>query len=238
MRLLTGTSGFAYPAWKGSFYPEKIRPADMLAYYAERFPAVEINATFYRMPTEDALRAWADQVPDGFTFVLKAPQRITHHRRLQEVGEEWSHFARTAAVLGPRLGALLVQLPPNLKCDVQRLHAFLTLVDPAQRVALEFRHPSWLVPEVYDVLREHAAALCVAHGEQESVAPALPTAAWGYARLRNVEYGEDELRGWVQRLREPAWAECFAFFKHEDTATGPRLAAEFARLWEQEGAAA
>jgi uncharacterized protein YecE (DUF72 family) len=233
MRLLTGTSGFAYPAWKGSFYPERIRPADMLAFYAARFPAVEINNTFYRMPAADTLRAWADQVPDGFTFVLKAPQRITHHKRLKEVGEEWEHFTRTAATLGARLGPILVQLPPNMKRDTERLHAFLTLTDPAQRVALEFRHASWLEPGVYDVLREHAAVLCIAHGEQEHTAPPMPTAGWGYARLRNVEYSDAELREWVERLRAQPWTECCAFFKHEDAGTGPRLAARLAALWEE-----
>ncbi|HSJ15280.1 MAG TPA: DUF72 domain-containing protein, partial [Longimicrobiales bacterium] len=118
MRLLTGTSGFSYKEWKGSFYPEDLPASGMLAYYAARFPAVEINNTFYRMPSETQLRQWAEQVPDGFRFVLKTSQRITHRKRLNEVGEEWGYFTRTAAVLGDRLGPLLVQLPPNLKCDI------------------------------------------------------------------------------------------------------------------------
>lgn len=233
MRLLTGTSGFAYKEWKGSFYPEKLPAGEMLAWYAARFPAVEINNTFYRMPAAATLEQWAGQVPDGFTFVLKAPQRITHQKRLKEVGEEWEYFTRTSAVLGPRLGPTLVQLPPNMKKDAERLHAFLTLVDPAQRVALEFRHPSWLADDVYAVLREHGAALCVAHGELEETAPVLATSSWGYARLRNVHYDEAELKAWADRFAAQPWTECFVFFKHEDAGTGPRLAAQFTELWPQ-----
>jgi uncharacterized protein YecE (DUF72 family) len=233
MRLLTGTSGFAYREWKGSFYPEKLPAADMLGYYAARFPSCEINNTFYRMPSPATLEQWAAQVPGDFSFVLKASQRITHQKRLKEVGEEWAYFAGTAAVLGARLGPILVQLPPNMKKDAERLHAFLTLVSPEQRVAFEFRHPSWLADEVYQVLREHGAALCIAHGELDETAPVLPTASWGYARLRNEEYSEADLREWAVKLAAQPWREVYVFFKHEDAGTGPRLAAQFASLWPQ-----
>jgi uncharacterized protein YecE (DUF72 family) len=227
MRLLTGTSGFAYKEWKGSFYPQDLPASGMLPYYAERFPAVEINNTFYRMPGEGQLRDWAAQVPPHFQFVLKASQRITHQKRLKEVGEEWGYFSQTAAVLGGQLGPILVQLPPNLKAEPERLDAFLSLVPETQRVAVEFRHPSWLTDQVYDVLRRNRAALCSAHGEQEWTTPVLATADWGYARLRNVEYSAAELQTWAERLRAQPWREVYVFFKHEAAGTGPRLAAEF-----------
>jgi uncharacterized protein YecE (DUF72 family) len=231
MRLLTGTSGFAYKEWKGSFYPEKLPAAGMLPFYAGHFGAVEINNTFYRMPSEQLLLDWAEQVPADFRFVLKAAQRITHQKRLREVGEEWSYFSRTAAVLGERLGPILVQLPPNFKLDAERLDAFLSLVPETQRVAVEFRHPSWLNEQVYEVLRRNRAALCVAHGEQAEMAPVLATTDWGYARLRNVEYSPAELQEWAARLRAQPWQELYVFFKHEEGGTGPRLARAFSELF-------
>jgi uncharacterized protein YecE (DUF72 family) len=227
MRLRTGTSGFAYAEWKGSFYPEKLPAASMLAYYAEHFDSVEINNTFYRMPSADMLRQWAAQVPAGFSFVLKASQRITHQKRLRRWARS-GHFSRTAEALGHRLGPILVQLPPNMKKDAERLDAFLSLVPETQRVAVEFRHPSWLDDQTYEVLRRNHAALCCAHGEREETAPVLATTTWGYARLRNVEYSEAELRsgwsGWGSRGR-------FRVFKHEEAGTGPRLAARFREIF-------
>ena len=231
MRLRTGTSGFAYAEWKGSFYPEKLPAAGMLAYYAEHFDSVEINNTFYRMPAADTLSQWAAQVPAGFSFVLKTSQRITHQKRLKEVGEEWGYFSRTAEVLGARLGPILVQLPPNFKKDAERLDTFLSLVPESQRVAVEFRHPSWLDEQVYDVLRRNRAALCIAHGEQDETAPVLATASWGYARLRNVEYSDAELTRWAEQLSAQPWDEVFVFFKHEEAGTGPRLAQRFREVF-------
>lgn len=231
MRLLTGTSGFAYKEWKPSFYPEDLPASGFLGYYAERFPSVEINNTFYRMPSEAQLKQWAEQVPDGFTFVLKASQRITHQKRLKEVGEEWGYFSRTAAVLGDRLGPILVQLPPNMKKDAERLDAFLSLVPEHERVALEFRHPSWHDEQVFEVLRRNRTALCIAHGEQDEPTPLVATADWGYARLRNVEYTRAELEEWARNFRAQPWRELFVFFKHEDAGTGPKLAREFAAIF-------
>jgi len=231
MRLLAGTSGFAYPEWKGSFYPEKLPAAGMLAFYAQHFATVEINNTFYRMPGERQLQQWAEQVPAGFSFVLKASQRITHRKRLKEVGDEWGYFSRTAAALGEQLGPILVQLPPNLKKDAERLDTFLSLVPETQRVAVEFRHPSWLDDQVYEVLRRNRAALCIAHGEQEETAPVLATTSWGYARLRNVEYADAELAQWAERLAAQPWDELYVFFKHEEGGTGPRLAKRFGELF-------
>ena len=171
MIVLAGTSGFSYKEWKGSFYPEK-QPADeMLSFYASRFSTVEINATFYRMPTEKQLLSWAGQVPDTFTFVLKAPQRITHHKRLVDAAEEVAYFLKTATVLGPRLGPTLFQLPPNLKKDLDRLLTFLALIPRGWRAAMEFRHPSWFDDDVFGALREHNVALCIAHTGEDVDAP-------------------------------------------------------------------
>jgi uncharacterized protein YecE (DUF72 family) len=225
MRVLTGTSGFSYKEWKGSFYPEDL-PADaMLRYYAQRLPAVEINNTFYRMPKAELLAGWAEQVPDGFRFVLKASQRITHFKRLKDVSEEVGYFLRIAATLGDRLGPILFQLPPNLKKDLPRLSEFLDILPAATRAAVEFRHASWFDDEVFAALRARGAALCVAEDE-ELATPPVATAGWGYLRLRRPDYGEAELQAWEDRLRAQAWEEAYVFFKHEDAGTGPRLAAQ------------
>ena len=231
MRLLAGTSGFAYKEWKGSFYPKDLPAADMLRYYADRFPAVEINNTFYRMPSVATLESWAQQAPDGFVFALKASQQITHRKRLNDVAEPVDIFFRNAVVLGARLGPVLVQLPPNMKKDNARLAAFLELVPERRRVAFEFRHPSWFDDDVYDVLRARAAALCIAHGEEVQT-PLVATADWGYLRLRQVAYDDSDLGAWVERVRAQAWGDVFTFFKHEDECTGPRLAARFGQLFE------
>ncbi len=230
MRLLTGTSGFAYKEWRGEFYPLDLSAAGMLRYYAERFSSVEINNTFYRMPSESALRQWAGDVPEGFTFVLKAPQLITHRKRLKEVEEPAAFFFDRARVLGPRLGPILVQLPPNLKKDIPRLEAFLRLVPSDAKVAFEFRNPSWFDDDLYALLREHSAALCVAHGE-EIETPLIATADWGYVRLRQVNYEGPALQEWVGAIAAQPWKEAFVFFKHEDSGTGPKLARRFEELF-------
>jgi len=225
MRVLTGTSGFSYKEWKGSFYPEDL-PADaMLRYYAERLPAVEINNTFYRMPKAELLAGWAEEVPDGFRFVLKASQRITHFKRLKDVSEEVGYFLRVAATLGDRLGPILFQLPPNLKKDLPRLSEFLELLPAATRAALEFRHASWFEDDVFEALRARGAALCVAEDE-ELAAPLVATAGWGYLRLRRPGYGDAEVQSWADRVRAQSWEEAYVFFKHEDAGTGPRLATQ------------
>jgi len=233
MRVAVGTSGYAYKEWKGSFYPADLKSDDFLHYYAGRFGAVEINATFYRMPTEKVLLQWAAQVPETFTFVLKASQRITHRKRLKECGEELQYFLRTANVLGPRLGPTLFQLPPNLKKDLERLQTFLAMVPHTWRAAFEFRHASWFDEDVYQMLRAHGAALVLAEtdpDESELAVPFVPTAGWGYLRLRRSAYDAAALRTWVDRLRQTQWEDAFVFFKHEDEGTGPRLAAQFMEM--------
>jgi uncharacterized protein YecE (DUF72 family) len=226
MKVLVGTSGFAYKEWQGSFYPKDIKAKDMLRYYATQLQSVEINNTFYRMPKETLLQQWAEQVPDEFTFVLKAPQRITHMMRLKEVEEPVSVFLERAGALGPKIGPLLFQLPPSMKKDMGRLTAFLVQLPADRRVAFEVRHESWYDDEVYDALRARDVALCIADADDFQT-PFAATAGWGYLRLRRVQYSEAALKTWCERITSQPWRDVFVFFKHEDEATGPRLARQF-----------
>ena len=236
MRLLVGTSGFAYKEWKPSFYPPDLPAAQMLRYYSERFPAVEINNTFYRMPSEAVLRDWVSQVPDTFAFALKAPQQITHRKRLKEVSEPAGDFFRIAGALGRQLAPAFMQLPPNLKKDIARLESFLGIVPEGVRVAFEFRNPTWFDEEVYSALRDANAALCIAHGEEVNT-PFVATADWGYVRLRQVVYEAAELEKWADDVRNQSWSDAYVFFKHEDTGTGPVLAQNFRALFDGGGGA-
>ncbi|MGD8279310.1 MAG: DUF72 domain-containing protein [Gemmatimonadota bacterium] len=235
MLLRAGTSGFSYDEWRGSFYPQDLPSREMLRFYAENLAAVEINNTFYRLPSEKMLRQWSEQVPPGFTFVLKASQRITHQKRLKDAGEPLSYLLTTSTVLGPSLGALLFQLPPNLKKDVARLRDFLALLPDGVRAAFEFRHASWFDDETCAALRTRNAALCIADTLDGTTA-VESTADWGYLRLRREEYGERDLEDWVTRIRAMNWSDAFVFFKHEDEGTGPRLARRFVTLFDRAGA--
>ena len=219
--ILVGTSGYNYPEWKGSFYPQDLSAAKMLPFYAERFPSVEINATFYRMPTPKTVAGWAGQVPSTFRFTLKANRRITHDKRLKDVGDSVDFFVKTARELGPQLGALLFQTPPNLKCDLDRFDAFLATVPDGVQAAFEFRHDSWLDEEVYARLRARNFALCVADTEERSV-PVVATADFAYLRLRDEGYDEAAIRTWTA-LAQDLSTRCrdvFVYFKHEDAGTG------------------
>jgi uncharacterized protein YecE (DUF72 family) len=230
MNFLVGTSGYSYPKWKGSFYPEKLPQKEMLSYYAQRFSVVESNNTFYRMPNVDALESWTKQVPESFQFVLKAPQAITHRKRLKSAQDELDNLINTSSVLQHRRGPLLFQLPPNFKKDLPRLESFLSLIGNGVRVAFEFRHESWFDDEVFDCLRANACALCNADADDLPSADLVSTTGWGYVRLRREEYTDKSLGMWIERLRSHAWGEAYVFFKHEDTGTGPRLAARFLEL--------
>jgi uncharacterized protein YecE (DUF72 family) len=231
MRVRVGTSGYNYPEWKGSFYPDDMKPARMLPYYAERFSTVEINATFYRMPTASTVEGWARAVPETFTFVLKAPQRITHFARLKNIDDPLRFFCDTAALLRARLGPLFFQLPPSFKKDVPRLNDLLVQLPSDRRAAFEFRHPSWFDDDVYERLRTYNAALCIADTEEGST-PALASADWGYLRLRAVDYTDAQLADWVATMRRigSGWNDAFVFFKHEERGTGPALAKRFEAL--------
>ncbi len=231
MNAYVGTSGYSYPAWKGTFYPAKFPANRMLGYYAERFRTVEINNTFYRPPTAQLLETWAAQVPADFRFVLKAPQEITHVKRLADAGALVRSLIETAAVLGDRLGPVLFQLPPNFRKDAALLADFLAYL-PACRVAFEFRHQSWFDEDVFELLRDHQAGLCVADADDELEVPFVSTADWGYLRLRRTDYDDTAMKAWAARMRAENWREAFVFFKHEDAGTGPRFAARLLELLE------
>ena len=219
MQILVGTSGYAYKEWRGSFYPENTKEKDMLRYYAGRFRAVEINNTFYRLPSRETLLRWASEVPPGFTFALKASQRITHRLRLAaESRETVDYLFDVASALGGRLGPVLFQTPPFLKKDVARLRDFLGFLPPERPAAFEFRHETWRDEEVYEALRGRNAALVCAdiEGSGEGGAPVVPTADWGYLRLRRCDYDDAGLAAWAERIRAQPWRQAFGFFKHED----------------------
>jgi len=232
MEIFTGTSGFSYPAWRGSFYPPKLPPAQMLAHYAGRLRTVEINNTFYRMPKPEMLTGWAATVPAGFRFAPKAPQQITHRQKLAGSDDSVAVFWNALGAFGDKLGPALFQLPPFMRKDVPRLAAFLALLPPGARAAFEFRHASWFEDDVYATLAARGAALCLAEADDLQT-PVVPTASWGYLRLRRTEYDDAALQGWIERLHEKAagWSETYIFFKHEDAGIGPRLAARFEELW-------
>jgi uncharacterized protein YecE (DUF72 family) len=230
MDLYVGTSGYSYKEWKGAFYPKALPPQQMLRYYGEHFRAVEINYTFRRLPTASVLKTWADAVPADFQFVLKAPEQITHVRRLKDAGDSVSGFLDIAGNLGKRLGPLLFQLPPNFKKDMPSLGAFLALLPSSCRVALEFRHSSWFDDEVFGLLRHHRAALCVADADDNLEVPVVAATDWGYLRLRRPDYGDTELKAWMKRVQEQGWRDAFVFFKHEDEGKGPQLAKRFMKL--------
>jgi uncharacterized protein YecE (DUF72 family) len=230
MNLYVGTSGYSYKEWKGAFYPKALPPQQMLRYYGEHFRAVEINYTFRRLPTVSVLNAWADAVPADFQFVLKAPEQITHVKRLKNASDSVSGFLDIAGKLGKRLGPLLFQLPPNFKKDMPSLGEFLALLPSSCRVALEFRHSSWFDDEVFGLLRHHRAALCVADADDNLEVPVVAATDWGYLRLRRPDYSDTELDAWMKRVREQGWRDAFVFFKHEDEGKGPQMAKRFMKL--------
>jgi uncharacterized protein YecE (DUF72 family) len=226
-----GTSGYNYPEWRGRFYPERFPAARMLGYYAERFRTVEINYTFYRMPSAKTLGGWEAGTPAGFRFALKAPQRITHLARLRDIDDPLRYFVDTTAALGAKRGPILFQLPPGFRKDAGRLGGLLERLPAGLACAFEFRHASWLDEEVYALLRGHDAALCIADAEGLST-PVVATAGWGYLRLRDEGYTDADLARWAGVIRAHAgrWRETFVYFKHEEAGTGPAFARRLGEL--------
>ena len=222
-----GTSGYNYPEWKGSFYPAKMKAAEMLPYYAARFPTVEINYTFYRMPNETTVVKWAAETPSPYRLTLKAPRRITHDSRLKNCGELVSGFCRVAGTIGDKLGALLFQLPPNLKKDLALFDRFLEGLPPKVCAAFEFRHESWLEEDVFERLQRRNLALCIADSEKMST-PVRITADYAYFRLRDEGYTPDDIERWAEVIarQTSSCRDVFVYFKHEEEGKGP----EFARL--------
>jgi uncharacterized protein YecE (DUF72 family) len=225
MKSWVGTSGYNYPEWKGSFYPQKMPAAKMLPYYAERLSTVEINYTFYRIPNQKILAGWSRETPEGFRLTLKAPKRITHIAKLKDCGELLQYFLKTAATLGPKLGAILFQLPPYLRKDLAVLDEFTSQLPQGVCAAFEFRHASWMDAEVFARLRARNLALCVADSEKFAT-PVEITASYGYFRLRDEGYTPEDLRRWAQVIRAStaACGDVFVYFKHEEAGKGPKFA--------------
>jgi uncharacterized protein YecE (DUF72 family) len=224
MQLYVGTSGYSYKEWKGPFYPQNLAAREMLIYYGENLPAVEINNTFYSMPRATVLTAWADQVPPGFRFALKAPRRITHNNPLKDKQDEVGYLFKTAAILGDKLGAILFQLPPYLRRNHELLADFIDLLPSGARAAFEFRHPSWFDEDLFEMLQRKGCALCCADSEKEALRRFVSTADWGYLRLRRPNYSDAELQDWARQITSQNWQAVFAFFKHEEAGAAPKLA--------------
>ena len=225
MTTWVGTSGYNYPEWRGSFYPEKFPGAKMLPFYAQSFNTVEINYTFYRIPNTKTLAGWDRDTPEGFRLTLKAPKRITHIAKLRDCSELLEYFLRVSATLGPKLGALLFQLPPYFRKDLAVLDAFIAQVPEGTRAAFEFRHGSWMDAEVFARLRARNLALCIADSEKFST-PLEITASYGYFRLRDEGYTPDDLRRWAGLIRAntAGCSDVYVYFKHEEAGTGPQFA--------------
>ena len=230
MTLYAGTSGYSYKEWKGSFYPENISAKDMLAYYATHFQAVELNNTFYRLPQPGMVEGWKAQVPENFRFTMKAPQSVTHFRRLKDAGWVTRSMLKTVSALKDRLGAVLFRMPEDMEKDVRRLETFLKELPADTRTAFEFRHPSWFDDEVLALLRSQNRALCVSDRDEMPTNHIDKTADWGYVRLRRVKYSKSDLTKWIKRVEAQDWKDTFVFFKHDDEATGPKLATQLNRI--------
>ena len=235
MIIYVGTSGYGYKEWKGIFYPEKISPKEMLRFYSGRLNTVEINNTFYRMPKESVLTSWAEQVPGDFVFALKAPQVITHLKRLWNVSEETEYLFKTLSVLDRKLGPILFQFPKSFRADRHALQDFLDLIPGDRACAFEFRSPSWLDGEILDLLRERESSLCIADADENPTNEIIGTAPWGYLRLRRSDYTDADLSQWLERILSQKWEKAFVFFKHEEDdakgpATGPEMAVRFREL--------
>jgi len=228
LKLLAGTSGYSFKEWKGTFYPADLKADGMLSFYATKFPTLEINNTFYRLPKESVLLEWASQVPEGFCFSIKASQKITHYTRLKAESESMVQFLlKNTMLLGNRLGPILFQLPPNLKKDVPRLQNFLTYLPADRRYTFEFRHESWWDEDVFTVLRDRDIALCVSESA-EIACPVVSTATWGYLRLHKLDYNSDALNEWAKRVTSQNWNDVYVYFKHDEgEGSGPPAVESF-----------
>jgi uncharacterized protein YecE (DUF72 family) len=220
VKLYAGASGYSFKEWNGIFYPEKCKPGEMLPFYSERLPTVEINNTFYRMPAVAMLEEWVKCTPEGFRFAIKASRRITHMARIkaESSADSVAYLYKNLAALGPKRGPVLFQLPPNLKKDAPRLAAFMELLPEGHHAAFEFRNDTWFDDEVYGILEAKGAALVLSEREDNAPPPLVETAPWGYVRLRLEAYSEDDLRHWATRLAATGWRETFVYFMHEPTA--------------------
>jgi uncharacterized protein YecE (DUF72 family) len=230
-QLYAGASGFSYKEWKGSFYPSTIKADEMLKWYAERLPTVELNNTFYRMPKKSALESWAASTPAHFRFAIKASQRITHMSRLnpETAADPLAYLYNSLAELGDKRGPVLFQLPPNMKVDLPRLSAFLELLPAGHRATFEFRNDAWFTDDVYAALKAKGVSLCLSEREDAAPPPLVETAPWGYIRLRLENYSDQDLESWARKLKDTKWREIYAYFMHEPTA--PPYAQALMRFW-------
>jgi uncharacterized protein YecE (DUF72 family) len=219
-RIVAGASGYSFKEWKGTFYPEKMKPEEMLAWYSARLPTVEINNTFYQMPKAAVLENWTKTTPENFKFAIKAPRRITHMSRLKAdtSADSVNFLYTTLAALEAKRGPVLFQLPPFLKRDLPRLIEFLALLPDGHGAAFEFRNDSWFDDDVYDALRAAGASLCLSEREDNAPPPLVETASWGYVRLRLETYSDADLQQWAARLAATAWHDVYVYFMHEPTA--------------------
>jgi uncharacterized protein YecE (DUF72 family) len=224
-----GTSGFSYKEWKPSFYPPELSDKQFLQYYSSRLNSVEIDYTFYRMPSETTISGWKNTVPTGFKLCLKASQQITHRQRLKVPSDAVEYLVNVVSGLQNRLGTILYQLPPFFKCDIQRLELFLAALPRGVPAAFEFRHDSWFIEDVYALLKKYSTALCI-HDADDRSTPLMTTAGFTYIRLRRSAYDADQRRLWQTRIRN--WAsdglDVYAYIKHEDNPNAPLIALEFA----------
>ena len=234
MAIFVGTSGFDYKDWRGTFYPRYIKGSDRLAFYAEHFDTVELNVTFYRMPAAAAFAGWRDAVPDGFVFAVKASRYLTHIKRLADPKGSVEFLMERASILGDRLGPILLQLPPTLEVDLDRLERTLEAFGPDVRVAVEPRHASWFVPELCDVLHRHDAAFVMADRRSRPISPLWIPTSWTYLRLHEGRafprpcYGRRALRSWVDRIG--AVDEGYVYFNNDHRACAVANARTFERM--------
>ena len=226
--LRIGTSGWHYASWRGPFYPAKLRPADFLSFYQQRFSTAEINNSFYRLPTAEAVTAWRDGTPEDFLFAWKASRFITHMKKLKGVEDSIDLVFGRMAALGAKSGPVLFQLPPMLHADRERLAAFLAFLPRGYRYTIEFRHPSWYEASIFDLLREHDAALCLSD-HAAAPAPWEVTAGWVYIRGHGADgryagnYSDDTLDDWARRIA--AWRaegrDVYCYFDNDIKSAAP-----------------
>jgi uncharacterized protein YecE (DUF72 family) len=243
MAVFVGTSGWQYREWRDRFYPKGVAQARWLEHYAEGFATVESNNAFYRLPERSTFEAWARRTPDDFVWAVKMSRYLTHIKRLKDPAEPVARFLDRAEGLGPKLGPVLLQLPPTLKADLDALEAVLELLARRVRVAVEFRHDTWFTEPVRRLLERHGAALCLADRDSRALTPMWRTAGWGYLRLHagvarpRPCYGRRALDGWARRVAE-TWgpsADVFVYFNNDGRGCAPRDARAFGRAAEREG---
>jgi uncharacterized protein YecE (DUF72 family) len=223
--LMVGTSGFSYGSWRGAFYPRKLPSSSMISYYGTRLNTVEVNTTFYRTQPGEVIASWVEAVPSDFRFAVKAHRRITHNRRMPNLEAAMEMLAEEAAAFGDRLGPVLFQLPPTAPCEPARIERIMALAPKPWRVAFQFRHPSWHVEQIANLVEGFGAALV--HGDGEAQPGPFGTGAFLYLRLRRDAYSPQRLAALSRKLLPhlQAGRDAYVYFKHERL--GPLYAERF-----------